>query len=217
MAKILAITDDVALAASIRNALSSDHHQVYAARVTEARSFLAVTDLVIAEVKPGQEVNFTQIYSSGVRDTQSYPVMVLLEEKQLQGFSGPVADFILKPLREQELRSRVRRLLDKVKAADHEVIKSGSLEIDVTNCNVILDGRLLDLTFTEYQLLKYLANHPGRVLTRESILDAVWGPDYFGGDRTVDVHIQRLRGKLDGDQAGFIQTVRNIGYRFHKT
>jgi DNA-binding response OmpR family regulator len=125
-----------------------------------------------------------------------------------------VTDFIIKPLREVELRTRVKRLIEKKKAVEHEVIRSGYLAIDVTNCDVTLAGRVIDLTFTEYQLLKYLASHAGRVLTREAILGAVWGHDYYGGDRTVDVHIQRLRGKIDDGQGGYIQTVRNIGYRF---
>jgi DNA-binding response OmpR family regulator len=95
-------------------------------------------------------------------------------------------------------------------------MRSGQLEIDVTNCDVTMSGKRIDLTFTEYQLLKYLVSHAGKVLTRDTILQSVWGSDYFGGDRTVDVHIQRLRGKIDDGQVSLIQTVRNIGYRFVK-
>ena len=77
-----------------------------------------------------------------------------------------------------------------------------------------LGGRVLDLTFKEFELLKYLAQHPGRVFTRDQLLQEVWGYDYFGGTRTVDVHVRRLRAKLGTDNEALIGTVRNVGYRF---
>ena len=79
---------------------------------------------------------------------------------------------------------------------------------------VIRGGRVLDLTFKEFELLKYLAQHPGRVFTRDQLLQEVWGYDYFGGTRTVDVHVRRLRAKLGTDNEMLIGTVRNVGYRF---
>jgi len=75
---------------------------------------------------------------------------------------------------------------------------------------------LLEITFKEYELLKFLVTHAGRVFTRDALLNQVWGEDYFGGDRTVDVHIRRLRGKIEDDRQTYIDTVRNIGYRFKK-
>ncbi|MFF3456989.1 winged-helix domain-containing protein [Streptomyces sp. NPDC002730] len=92
--------------------------------------------------------------------------------------------------------------------------RTSELAIDEAAYNVTLGGRVLDLTFKEFELLKYLAHHPGRVFTRAQLLQEVWGYDYFGSTRTVDVHVRRLRAKLGPDQASLIGTVRNVGYRF---
>src|SRR6478609_3023017 len=93
-------------------------------------------------------------------------------------------------------------------------ITAGALVIDESTYSVRLRGRLLDLTYKEFELLKYLAQHPGRVFTRSQLLQEVWGYDYFGGTRTVDVHVRRLRAKLGTDYEVLIGTVRNVGYRF---
>ncbi len=93
-------------------------------------------------------------------------------------------------------------------------ITAGALVIDEATYSVRLRGRILDLTYKEFELLKYLAQHPGRVFTRSQLLQEVWGYDYFGGTRTVDVHVRRLRAKLGTDYEVLIGTVRNVGYRF---
>jgi len=87
------------------------------------------------------------------------------------------------------------------------------LVIDIARCEVSIGNRLLALTFKEYELLKFLAKNKGKVFTREVLLNEVWGYEYYGGDRTVDVHIRRLRSKLNDPGNNYIQTVRNIGYR----
>jgi DNA-binding response OmpR family regulator len=93
-------------------------------------------------------------------------------------------------------------------------IRSGELAIDEATYAARLRGRVLDLTFKEFELLKFLAQHPGRVFTRAQLLQEVWGYDYFGGTRTVDVHVRRLRAKLGPEHEALIGTVRNVGYRF---
>jgi len=95
-----------------------------------------------------------------------------------------------------------------------KIIKCGDLVIDLAKCQVSVGIRLVTLTFREYQLLKFLAGNQGKVFTRDALLDKVWGWDYYGGDRTVDVHIRRLRSKIEDRNHSFIETVRNIGYRF---
>jgi DNA-binding response OmpR family regulator len=97
-----------------------------------------------------------------------------------------------------------------------ETIQCGDLVIDLANCEVRVGGKVVELTFKEYELLKFLAKDRGRVFTREALLHKVWGYDYFGGDRTVDVHVRRLRSKIEDSGQTFIETVRNIGYRFTK-
>jgi len=114
---------------------------------------------------------------------------------------------------EARLRLAVGRRTAAVPAAAGE-IRSGDLVIDEASYLVRLRGRTLDLTFKEFELLKFLAQHPARVFTRSQLLQEVWGYDYFGGTRTVDVHVRRLRAKLGAEHELLIGTVRNVGYRF---
>ena len=94
------------------------------------------------------------------------------------------------------------------------MIRSGEVVVDDATYTAQIGQRALDLTFKEFELLKYLAQHPGRVFTRDQLLQEVWGYDYFGGTRTVDVHVRRLRAKLGPEHETLIGTVRNVGYRF---
>jgi DNA-binding response OmpR family regulator len=96
-------------------------------------------------------------------------------------------------------------------------IRTGEVVIDENSYTARIRGRALDLTFKEFELLKFLAQHPGRVFTRAQLLQEIWGYDYFGGTRTVDVHIRRLRSKLGPEHEAIIGTVRNVGYRFTVT
>jgi DNA-binding response OmpR family regulator len=129
-------------------------------------------------------------------------------------------DVLLDTAGPAEVEARLRLALGRLELAarslepDDEVIKSGDLTIDEGTYSAKLRGQLLDLTFKEFELLKYLAQHPGRVFTRAQLLQEVWGYDYFGGTRTVDVHVRRLRAKLGPDHEAMIGTVRNVGYKF---
>ena len=119
-----------------------------------------------------------------------------------------------------EVEARLRLSVSRVSAvtsesaSEPEEIRSGELMIDEATYIVKLRGRVLDLTFKEFELLKFLASHPSKVFSRETLLSRVWGYDYFGGARTVDVHIRRLRAKLGEEHANLIQTVRSVGYSF---
>jgi DNA-binding response OmpR family regulator len=119
-----------------------------------------------------------------------------------------------------EVDARIRLAAGRLRTArddgedDTMVIRSGGVVVEEATYTARLDGRVLDLTFKEFELLKYLAQHPGRVFTRHQLLQEVWGYDYFGGTRTVDVHVRRLRAKLGPEHEALIGTVRNVGYRF---
>jgi len=147
------------------------------------------------------------------------PVIALVSSSTLhlvleQGFE----DFVIKPWNLDELSTRIRRAIAETTKPDRDmVIKVGDLIIDPMRCEVELAGRLLALTFKEYELLKLLATNEGKVFTRESLLNEIWGYDYYGGDRTVDVHIRRLRSKIEDSVHSFIETVRNIGYKFKES
>jgi two-component system alkaline phosphatase synthesis response regulator PhoP len=146
------------------------------------------------------------------------PVIALVPSVMLEGIDDGFAadDFITAPYDSAELALRAGRLLSRSRAGSNEMIVSQGLMIDLITCEVAVDGQVLDLTFKEYELLKLLAGNPGRVYTREDLLNRIWGYDYFGGDRTVDVHIRRLRSKIEATGHTFVETVRNIGYRFRK-
>jgi DNA-binding response OmpR family regulator len=112
------------------------------------------------------------------------------------------------------LASGRRWVSEEEQDSEPNVIRSGEVTIDEGTYTAKLGGRFLDLTFKEFELLKHLAQHPGRVFNRQQLLQEVWGYDYFGGTRTVDVHVRRLRAKLGPEHEALIGTVRNVGYRF---
>jgi DNA-binding response OmpR family regulator len=172
-------------------------------------------DLVVIAVDgaaPGSEMrNLPQRIKAKTR----LPVVTLLSNESLDvlDFAVDVDDFVMEPWNANEVIARVRRILNRKPDADNkDLICCGELAIDVAKCEVAFRGRLIELTFKEYELLRFLLSNKGKVFSREALLNKVWGYDYFGGDRTVDVHIRRLRSKLDESEC--IETVRNIGYRF---
>ncbi|GAA2364996.1 response regulator transcription factor [Nonomuraea africana] len=148
------------------------------------------------------------------------PLLVIVTEGGLAGMTAEwgVDDVLLDSAGPAEVEARLRMATGRLSLASADEvpdeIRSGDLAIDEATYTARLRGRALDLTFKEFELLKYLAQHPGRVFTRAQLLQEVWGYDYFGGTRTVDVHVRRLRAKLGPEYESLIGTVRNVGYRF---
>ncbi len=145
------------------------------------------------------------------------PVLVVLTEGGLTAVNAEwgVDDVLLESAGPAEIDARLRLAIGRQSQGDGEsqLIKASGVVIDEASYSAKVNGRTLDLTFKEFELLRFLATHPSRVFTREQLLSEVWGYDYFGGTRTVDVHVRRLRAKL-GDMDALIGTVRNVGYRF---
>ncbi len=128
-----------------------------------------------------------------------------------------IDEVILENAGPAEVDARIRLVISRLKGNDESVnpeIERGDLVIDESAYSVKIKGQLIDLTFKEFELLKFLAQHPGRVFSRQQLLQEVWGFDYFGGTRTVDVHVRRLRAKLGPEYENFISTLRNVGYKF---
>ena len=124
-------------------------------------------------------------------------------------------DFCLSPFHPAELEARLRHLLaTDIDLHRAELVEYGELMLNLETYQASIAGRPLDMTYMEYELLKFLAQNPGKVFTREMLLSRVWGYEYYGGARTVDVHVRRLRAKLGEEYANLIQTVRSVGYRF---
>ena len=145
------------------------------------------------------------------------PVVALLPTVDLFGVDPAIGKFevCFPPYSGPELmvRMHVAESRAGVGAASN-LINRGELTIDCDRYEVSISGRIINLTYKEFKLLEYLASNPGRVFTREALLRSVWGYDYFGGTRTVDVHVRRLRSKIDSAPNRFIETVWNVGYRF---
>jgi DNA-binding response OmpR family regulator len=147
------------------------------------------------------------------------PVMAVFTEGGLVALSADwvLDDLVLDTAGPAELDARLRLAVDRHAAAEapsREHVDIGDLTIDESTYTARLSGTPLDLTYKEFELLKFLAQHPGRVFTRAHLVQEVWGYDYFGGTRTVDVHVRRLRAKLGPEHEALIGTVRNVGYKF---
>jgi DNA-binding response OmpR family regulator len=156
------------------------------------------------------------IRSTGI----NVPLILICTEGGLAGVTSDwgIDEFLLDTVGPAELEARLRlasaRLHDSDPSAAADEIRAGALVVDESAYTAKLRDRSLDLTYKEFELLKHLAQHPGRVFSRAQLLQEVWGYDYYGGTRTVDVHVRRLRAKLGPEHESLIGTVRNVGYRF---
>ena len=155
-----------------------------------------------------------------IKESNEIPVIALVHKEKLDNLDVAISidDFVVSPWEATELIARIKRVLgQQARIESKEAIKRGDLVIDSVKYEVSLGEKPVVLTFKEYQLLKFLASNQEEVFTREALLNKVWGYDYYGGDRTVDVHIRRLRSKIEDRDHSFIDTVRNIGYRFKES
>jgi two-component system, OmpR family, alkaline phosphatase synthesis response regulator PhoP len=146
------------------------------------------------------------------------PLVLALHEQHLRSRPdvSAVDELIVRPYTAAELAVRIARACAQQGADHDDVVRLGSLEINLATYQVTIAGRPVDFAYMEYELLKFFITHPQRVFSREALLSAVWGYDYFGGARTVDVHVRRVRAKLGSEHAERIKTVRGVGYRFER-
>lgn len=154
-----------------------------------------------------------------IKLSRQLPFIALISKNIILSIeSAPyIDDFVVEPFDLPELVTRIKRAIQKTSNIDSgETIRCGDLLIDAAKCEVYLEGGLISLAFKEYELLKFLARNKGRAFSRDALLNEVWGYDYYGGDRTVDVHIRRLRSKIEDTDHIFIDTIRNIGYKFRE-
>ena len=152
--------------------------------------------------------------SGGVLADTPALVAVTVARLPALDFSVGFDDFVLMPLVPAELYARLRQLDWKTATfGSDEVLKIDDLLIDIAGYEVHLAGRRIDLTHQEFELLRFLAQHRGRVFTRDQLLERVWGYEYAGGTRTVDIHVRRVRAKLGAVAGGLVETVRNVGYK----
>jgi len=153
----------------------------------------------------------------GGTSTESPPIIALLDATDLVQLelNDAITDFFVLGSDPRELTARVRQALWNRHQVDAKnLITCGHLTIDLSNYTVSVDGETVDLTYKEFELLRFLSTNQDRVFGRDELLNKVWGYDFYGGARTVDVHIRRLRAKIETKHDTFIETVRNVGYRF---
>ena len=169
-------------------------------------------DLLVVELGVGVLRQLREV--ARVEETLGLPVILVAsgEHLALIESSGAIAEFVVTPVDPVEFRMRVRRLV-KENQTD-EVLRFKDLELNPLNYQAALAGVPMDLTYMEYELLRFLVENPVRVWSREQLLSRVWGYEYYGGARTVDVHVRRLRSKLGEERASWITTVRSVGYRW---
>lgn len=175
-------------------------------------------DLIILNPK-NSYLEFMDFYYNLKKEPQlqDVPMILLMDENEMKNADLPsgIQEVLYRPLRMAEALARVQHLFKRIHKVDQKnIIQRGKLGIDITKYEVRIGEKKIDLTFTEFELLKFLCSSPGTVFTREVLLNKVWGYEYYGGTRTVDVHIRRLRSKIEGKSSTFIETVRNIGYKF---
>jgi DNA-binding response OmpR family regulator len=223
---ILLVEDEAAIAAFVQTALEREGFAVEVvedgrqalARVNQALPDLMILDLMLPDVD-GLEV------CRAVRRMPTYVPIIMLTARdedvdKVVGLELGADDYITKPFNTHELIARVRAVLrlasSRATMGEPDCLRMGQLEIDLTGRTVTVGGQPVDLTPKEFDLLVLLASHPGRVFGRETLLEKVWGYDYLGDSRTVDVHVQRLRRKLEEDphHPRYLLTVRSIGYKF---
>ena len=221
MATLLLLTGSLQASVDVLPALALLPHQV---RVlpAEASALLDAPDCDAVLVDGRQDLAKVRSLTRIIRTTGiDVPLLLVLTEGGLPvvNVDWGIDDVVLATVGPVELDARLRLATGRLAAVTEEdpeahVIRSGNVEVDDVTYTAKLGKRTLDLTFKEFELLKYLAQHPGRVFTRQQLLAEVWGYDYFGGTRTVDVHVRRLRAKLGPENETLIGTVRNVGYRF---
>lgn len=220
MIKLLIVHDTSADIGDVRSFLTGQGFDILACDYPEVKSLteeyaphLLLVYLVIQNTS-------LQILSSVVDflvTEKQTPFIFIVEKGLLSNLDilQKAESFIIEPIGLQELLTRIKLALIKKDIVDqNKVLVAGDLTIKPERYEVFLGKKLLELTFKEYELLFFLAKSKGKVFSRESLLSKIWGYEYFGGSRTVDVHIRRLRSKIEDAKHQFIETVRNVGYKF---
>jgi len=222
MARILLLTNTLGASAEVLPSLALLQHQV---RILPAEASILVdvpeVDCILLDARrdlPSAKALNKLLKSTGV----DCPIITIATEGALSAMNADWGfdDVILDTAGPAEIEARVRIAVGRIEANNFandpssREIRTGEVVIDENSYTAKIKGRSLDLTFKEFELIKLLAQHPGRVFTRAQLLQEIWGYDYFGGTRTVDVHIRRLRSKLGPEHEAIVGTVRNVGYRF---
>ena len=225
MTKILIVEDEDSVLDPLELLLSKEGFSIETARNGREgldKFWKVSPDLVLLDIML-PEVSGTEVCRQ-IRAKSNVPIIMLTakdtEVDKVVGLELGADDYIVKPYSKAELVARIkavlRRGLSEHTSADGGVITAGPVTIDVDRHAVSIGGENISLPLKEFELLEFLVRNSGRVLTRTQLIDRVWGSDYFGDTKTLDVHIKRLRAKIENDPANpvYIQTIRGLGYKF---
>ena len=222
MYRVLLVTDDWASKKRLKSELLERGFSIVPVESAEVMrdAFVppSATDLVVFDVEqcasdPGKLCRWLK----RERTVKDLPLLLLITEAHFGrvDVQWGMDDYLTLPVTAARLAERLKFLLwkrDRIETKNG--FSHGGLVVDFERYEVHVRGQPVDLTYKEFELLKFLVTHPGRVFTREELLDKVWGYDYYGGTRTVDVHVRRLRAKIEIGGASYVETVRNVGYKF---
>ena len=218
MARVLVVDDEKLIVKGIRFSLEQDGYEVdcaYDGDEAIERAKEREYDVVLLDVMlPGHD-GFEVCQT--IREFSEMPIIMLTargeESDELQGFNLGVDEYISKPFSPKILVARVEAILRRSNGGSQDVIDVGGIHIDKTAHQVSVDGKPVDLSYKEFELMTYFAENQGIALSREKILNNVWNYDYFGDARTIDTHVKKLRSKL-GDKGEYIKTIWGMGYKF---
>jgi DNA-binding response OmpR family regulator len=213
----LLVSDDVHTAAWIRQALSKVDLSLSEAHLRDLPARLAQADLDLVVVDGGRTPEpLAQSVENAVADGADVRLMLIVEAESLASLRLPTrlkSDFFVRGGSSEELLARVRALAwPGEEASTQELIRAGELTLNLATYQAYLDGDPVGFTYLEYALFSFLVTHPDRTYGREVLLRRVWGTDYYGGSRTVDVHVRRIRSKIGVELSERLETVRNVGY-----
>lgn len=219
MSRVTLMTDALGPSGEVLPALGLLAHHVRVVPA-EANCLLETPQIDILLVDGRRDLAHVRALTRLIRQTgTTAPVLLITTEGGLAAVNAQwgIDDVVLDTAGPAEVEARMRLLLGRAAVAEAAQAGSevmlGELVIDEDSYSARVRGKTLDLTYKEFELLRFLATHPGRVFTRAQLLSEVWGYDYFGGTRTVDVHVRRLRAKLGSEHESLIGTIRNVGYR----
>lgn len=217
MKRVLLVSDDIHTLAWMREAIGRLDFEVADSTPGNLRSALtrSLVDLVVVDAGRSPEV-LSGIVESAVADGSDTRLLLVIEPEALDSIRLPVrvsSDFLLRGAAAAEVTARARALVwPGEEAATQDVIRVDDLTLNLATYQANIAGVPVEFTYLEYALFMFLVTHPNRVYSREVLLRRVWGSDYFGGSRTVDVHVRRVRSKLGPELARRFETVRNVGY-----
>jgi DNA-binding response OmpR family regulator len=217
MKRVIIVSDDTHTQAWASSAVSGLDLQVLASGTTEVIKRLSDEHVDLAIVEGGRDPEvLSQSVEHAAAGGAEVALLVLVEPEGLPALRLPVrlnADFMVRGGSSEELSARVRALLwPGEEATRQELIRIDDLTLNLATYQANLAGHPVDFTYLEYSLFAFLVTHPGRTYSREVLLRRVWGTDYYGGSRTVDVHVRRIRAKLGPELGRRLETVRNVGY-----